>query len=109
MFLILAVLVGMKWYSVLSSPYTLALYFVCNVHKGVGMHYTWQNMVYRYYTVLFNQLIYPWYVIIVPVYNAHPYFSLKNLGKKCALYTTKYSESDSHSIKKKSLQILKFL
>ena len=26
-----------------------------------------------------------------PMYNAHPYFSLKNLGKKCALYTAKYS------------------
>ena len=27
-------------------------------------------------------LLYPWYVIITPMYNVHPYFSLKNLGKK---------------------------
>ena len=25
------------------------------------------------------------------MYNAHPYFSLKNLGRKCALYMAKYS------------------
>ena len=25
--------------------------------------------------------------LVLPMYNAHPYFSLKNLGKKCALYT----------------------
>ena len=24
---------------------------------------------------------YPWYVIIIPMYNAHPYFSLKNWGQ----------------------------
>ena len=28
--------------------------------------------------------------LVLPMYNAHPYFSLKNVGKKCALYTVKY-------------------
>ena len=28
--------------------------------------------------------------LVLPVYNGHPYFSLKNLGKKCAFYTAKY-------------------
>ena len=32
-------------------------------------------------------LLYPWYVIIVPIYNAYPYFSLKNLGKVCIIYS----------------------
>ena len=27
--------------------------------------------------------------LVPPMYNAHPYFSLKNLGKKYALYTVK--------------------
>ena len=27
----------------------------------------------------------------LPVYNSHPYFSLKNLGKNSTLYTAKYS------------------
>ena len=26
---------------------------------------------------------------VSPLYNAHPYFSIKNLGKKCALYMAK--------------------
>ena len=26
------------------------------------------------------------------MYNVHPYFSLKNLGKKCALYMAKYGK-----------------
>ena len=26
-----------------------------------------------------------------PMYNAHPYFSLKNRGNKCTLYMAKYS------------------
>ena len=29
--------------------------------------------------------------LVLPMYNVHPYFSLKNLGKKSALYTVKYS------------------
>ena len=33
-------------------------------------------------------LSYPWYVVI-PMYNTHPYFPLKNLSKKCALYMAK--------------------
>ena len=36
--------------------------------------------------VLHTGLLYPWYVIIIPMFNAHPYFSLKNLGKN-AHYT----------------------
>ena len=28
--------------------------------------------------------------LVLPMYNVHPYFSLKNLGKKCTLYKTKY-------------------
>ena len=35
-------------------------------------------------------ILYPWYVLIIPRYNANPYFSLKNLGKRCALYMAKY-------------------
>ena len=27
-------------------------------------------------------LLYPWCVIIIPLYNVHPYFSLKNVGKR---------------------------
>ena len=34
-------------------------------------------------------LLYPWHVIIMPMYNAHPCFSFKNLGKKFALHTVK--------------------
>ena len=30
---------------------------------------------------LYTGLLYPWYVIIIPMYNAHPYFSLRNVGK----------------------------
>ena len=28
--------------------------------------------------------------LVLPMYDAHPYFSLKNLGKAYALYTAKY-------------------
>ena len=28
--------------------------------------------------------------LVLPMYNEHPYFSLKNLGKKCTLYMAKY-------------------
>ena len=28
--------------------------------------------------------------LVLPMYNAHPYFSLKNLAKNCTLYTAKY-------------------
>ena len=37
--------------------------------------------------LLFCLLLYPQYVIIIPMYNVHPYFSLKNLSKKNAHYT----------------------
>ena len=29
------------------------------------------------------------------MYNEHPYFSLKNLGKKCMLHMTKYHSSNT--------------
>ena len=28
--------------------------------------------------------------LVLPMYNVHPYFSLKNLSKKCSLYMTIY-------------------
>ena len=28
--------------------------------------------------------------LVLPIYNVHPHFPLKNLGKKCALYMAKY-------------------
>ena len=31
--------------------------------------------------------------LLLPMYNVHPYFSLKDLGKKYTLYTAKYSNS----------------
>ena len=34
-------------------------------------------------------LLYPWYVIIVPMYNAHPYFYLKNFGKNIRIIHSK--------------------
>ena len=33
--------------------------------------------------------------LVLPMYNVHPYFSLKNLGKKCVLYTAKYGRSET--------------
>ena len=30
---------------------------------------------------------------VLPMYNEHPHFSLRNLGKKCTLYMAKYSKS----------------
>ena len=50
-----------------------------NVHPRFRAHYTWD-----YYS--------PRHVIIIPMYNVQPYFSLKHLGKKCALYTAKYGK-----------------
>ena len=58
---------------------TFALYF----------RVLWQCIMH---THLHRGLLYPWCVITLPMYNAHPYFSLKHLGKKkCVLYTAKYS------------------
>ena len=37
--------------------------------------------------VLYTGLLYPWCAITIPMYNAHPYFSLKNLGKKVRIIT----------------------
>ena len=28
--------------------------------------------------------------LVLPMYNAHPHFSFKNLGKNCTLYMAKY-------------------
>ena len=41
---------------------------------------------------LYTGLSYPWWVIIILMCNAHRCFSLKNLGKNCALYTTKHGK-----------------
>ena len=38
-----------------------------------------------FYTGLSCPLLYLWYVIIIPMYNVHPYFPLKNLGKKVCI------------------------
>ena len=35
----------------------------------------------RFLCASYMGLIYPWCVIIIPMYNAHPYFFLKTLGK----------------------------
>ena len=42
--------------------------------------------------------------LVLPMYNEHPYFSLKNLGKKCTLYTAKYSKKDFEAYMKKVLK-----
>lgn len=47
----------------------------------------------------------PWYVVFIPVHNAHPHFPLKDLGKKCSLdmandgifYTERRSADNSAS------------
>ena len=39
----------------------------------------------------------------LPMYNAHPYSSLKNMGKKCALYTAKYGSQCPQTLGKGSL------
>ena len=31
---------------------------------------------------LYMGLLYPWYVVFIPIYNAHPYFSVKKYGEK---------------------------
>ena len=31
--------------------------------------------------------------LVLPMYNVHPYFSLKTVGKNCTLYTAKYGKS----------------
>ena len=49
------------------------------MHTHVSVCITYMGLLYP--------LLYPWYVIIIPMYNAHPYFSLINLGKKmCIIY-----------------------
>ena len=30
--------------------------------------------------------------LVLPMYDVHPYFSLKHLGKKCTLYLAKYGK-----------------
>ena len=36
--------------------------------------------------------------LALSMYNAHPYFPFKNLGKKCTLYTAKYGVCFRHAI-----------
>ena len=38
---------------------------------------------------LYMGLLYQWYLIIIPMYNVHTYFSLKNVGKRYVLYMAK--------------------
>ena len=46
------------------------------------------------FVCMVHRVLHPWHVIIIPMYNVHPFFSLKNLGKRCALYMAKYSTSE---------------
>ena len=39
---------------------------------------------------LYMGLLYPWYVIMVPMSNVHLYFSLKNLDKRVCITHAKY-------------------
>ena len=34
--------------------------------------------------------------LVLAMHKVYPYFSLKNSGKKCSLYTAKYSKLNSH-------------
>ena len=34
--------------------------------------------------------------LVLAMYNAHPYFPLKNLGKQCTLSMAKYSSWEPH-------------
>ena len=45
-------------------PRIITLMFLCALYMG-----------------LLYPLLYPWYVIIIPMHSAHPYFPLKDLGK----------------------------
>ena len=45
------------------------------------------TFLWELYMGLLYPLLYPGYVMIIPMYNVHRYFSLKNLGKKTAHYT----------------------
>ena len=47
------------------------------------------TLLYFLYTGLLYPLLYPWYVIIIPMYNAQSYLSLKNLGKKVRIIHSK--------------------
>ena len=40
---------------------------------------------------IIHRLLYPWHVIIIPMHNEHPYFSLKTLGKKVHIICSKHS------------------
>ena len=41
--------------------------------------------------------------LVLPVYNVHHYFSLKNLGKKCTLYMSKYGTNGASKYMKQEL------
>ena len=32
--------------------------------------------------------------LVLPMYNVHPYFSLKTVGKKCTFFMVKYNTID---------------
>ena len=42
-----------------------------------------------FFCALYTGLLYPWCVIIIHMYHAHPYFSLRNLGKKVHIIHSK--------------------
>ena len=42
--------------------------------------------------------------LVLPMYNAHPYFPLKNLGKKCALYMPKYGYVNQKKVREVQLE-----
>lgn len=48
----------------------------------------------QFLCTLYIRLLHPRYVVIMPMYDAHPYFSLRHLGKKCALNTAKYGNTE---------------
>ena len=36
--------------------------------------------------------------LVLPMYNVHPYFSLKNLGKNCTLFIFLFIEKKSEAL-----------
>ena len=53
-----------------------------NVYVIVGLPYFAVYNAHPWFLcTLYTGLLFPWYVIIMPMYDVHPYFSLKTLGK----------------------------
>ena len=46
--------------------------------------------------IIVPQLLFPWYVIIISIYNAHHYFSLEYWGKKVCIIHSKTWYCKSH-------------